>query len=110
MASVIVKTVLAGGIEFRLTEKGAVSLYNAAGGRYIDTLKPSTVRAMADSGHPTCQELMNSPEMDNIQKNWALNKEKAKVEKQAQSLLQKAQKFQQAADDILKAAGYTKVG
>lgn len=105
MAATIVKTVLAGGIEFRLTEKGAVSMYQAVSGRYIDTLKPSTLRAMADSGHPTCQDLVNSPEFDRVQKSWALNKEQNKLQKQISKLELEAQQRLQAIADLKRASG-----
>jgi hypothetical protein len=105
MAAVIVKTVVANGVEFRLTEKGAVSLYQAVSGRYIDTLKPSTLRAMADSGHPICQDLVNSPEFDRIQNNWALSKEQNKLQKQIAKLELEAQQRLQAIADLKRASG-----
>ena len=100
----IIKTFQVSGTEFRLSDKGAVSLYDT-NGRYIDSLKPSVVRRMAETGHPVCQEIIQSQEFAEVQKSWELNKEKTKLQKQVSKFESMAAKYAQAAADLKKASG-----
>jgi hypothetical protein len=104
MAANIIKTVIHNGTEFRLSDKGAISLYDVSG-RYVDTLKPSCARRLAETGHPVLQSIFDSDEMRGIQKNWEMNKEKQKLEKAVSKFETLAQKYAQAAADLKKVSG-----
>lgn len=102
----VLRVILSAGCEYRLTAKGAVSIYNATSGRYVDTLKPSTVKALAESGHPVLQEFTSDQElMNSISENYAKSKEQTKILKQIQATEERANKMIQAALDLKKAAG-----
>ena len=102
----ILKVILSSGCEYRLTSKGAVSIYNATTGRYIDTLKASLVKVLAESGHPVLQEFtLDSELMGEIQKNYETIKAQNAVLKKIQATENKIAAMLQAAEDLKKAAG-----
>ena len=105
--AVILKTVVDtnAGIEYRLTSKGACSIYKTESQRYVDTLKPSTLKALAVS-HPFLAELISDNAiMDSIAKQWELNKAKTYATKKYIQAVERAEQMMQAAADYKKVAG-----
>lgn len=105
--AVILKTVVDtnAGIEYRLTSKGACSIYKTESQRYVDTLKPSTLKALAVS-HPFLAELISDNAiMDSISKQWEVKKAQTYATKQYVKNMERAQQLMQAALDFKKVAG-----
>jgi len=106
--SVTVKTFNALGTELRLTEKGAVVIYvqNPDGSyRFSHSLTPSMAKLHAEYGCPVFQSIVASPEWAATLENKAKAKEQYKINTQLARELEKAQKYQQAAIDKIKAMG-----
>ena len=102
--AVVVKTFRVEGLELRLTEKGAVSVYKTADGRepkWSHSLTPGQVVIHAELGCPVFFSIVQDPAFVKTQENKELNKAKSYLEKQIAREEAKAQQRIQAAREQL---------
>ncbi len=102
---VTIKTFTQAGIEARLSDKGAVVIYN--NGRWSHNLPPKAVKMHAELGCPFFTAIAESPEFSQVQENKLINRERENITKQINKQLEKAKQYQQAAIDKLVASGMT---
>ena len=90
--SVILLTLVHGDVSFNLTEKGAVTVYSLSG-RFIDSLKPSMVKILADvSGDDSpLKRIVSSPEFGQVKQNWEDNKMLKKFQAEEAKVLRHAE-------------------
>lgn len=105
----VVKVFQVEGVELRLTDKGAISIYALTGqGNYQwkQSLTPAMVKMHAESfGCPVFQSIVESPEFKQVIENKAKAKAQAYIDKQAAHKLDKVAKTLQSVKDQLSALG-----
>jgi len=103
----VIKTFTHGATELRLTEKGAVVVYQNTdrGVQFRFACKPGDVVLHAELGSTAFQQVIDSPEWASVSENKEKNKAVNYAVKALSNALNREQQIMQAAVDKIKAAG-----